>query len=191
VEDRTDPARAYETFRWLVFQGEHEREFECLSDPLRARFGMSSRHDWQDARVTVLAQDSRFVRAIVRSRVVGDAIPEDGRARLKIRVRVLFFRFTGHVWMRPIPVVRIYLEGQERPFYEYLPGLVLVPGKGSLGVRVPAGFREEVEAAARERGGRVDRFEARIEWFLDDFAMGDETPDRVKDSVEKSREETQ
>ena len=190
VEDRTDPVRAYETFRWRMSQGQHEAEFECLSDALRARFGMESRHDWKDARVTALAQGSRFVRAVLRSKVVGDASMDRGRARLAIRVRVFVFRFTGRVWMRPVPVLRVYFAGEPRPLYQHLPGLALRLGEDAIGVRIPPEVRGAAVCMAEEAGTRIGRLGARVEWFLDDCAMGDETPAKVKGDVEKSREET-
>jgi hypothetical protein len=182
--DRTTPEKAFESFRSAVEAGDHDQEFDFFSQGLRAKLGMRSRHDWQDARVTVLTQGHRVIRAILRSRLAGE--PEtlpDGRVRMPIRVRFLVFRFSGQVWLRRLPVLRIFYEGEERPaiYDPHLHELRLEVGEGSLGVAVPSDLVKEAE-----RGRAISRFEARKEWFLDDFAVGSQTPARVKQDVERS-----
>jgi len=185
-DNRTTPAMAYRTYRGAVARAEYDREIECLSDDLRARLGVRSRADYKDFRA-VLGQRHRAIRGIVRSRIDGE--PEtlpDGRVRLAVRIPILFLSLDGSVWMRPVPVLRLHFEGEERPVYDHLPGLELVSGPGGLGVRVPADLVEALEEQIRD--GRLARFVAQIEWFLDEFAFGDETPSSVRADAAREQE---
>ena len=190
VEDRTSPKRAYETFRGAVARGEHEREFACLSKPLRRRLGISSRLEWRDARVVALTQGSAPIRAISRSQVKGEArMLDDGRALLELKLRYLVFGLEGRVWLRPVPVLRIYMEGSDRPeIYADLPGLRLERGPDGITVRVPARVLADFQELFEVEKRRVRAFEARIEWFLDDYELGSETPDTQRRAIKAGRE---
>lgn len=185
VDDRSTPAKAYETFRGAVARAEHGREFACLSDRLRRKIGATSSVEWRDARVVVLTQHHPAVRGIIRSSIRGE--PEtlpDGRALLHVRVRYLVFGRDARVWLRPVPVLKIYAPGSDRPeVYVDLPELALVLTADAAGVRLPPELLADIEASIEE--GRIGRFEAAVEWFLDDFEVGDETPDSVRKERER------
>lgn len=188
VDDRRSPEQAYRTFRGALARAEHDREWECLSDGLRSRLGIHSSGEWKDAREIVLHQRHLLVRGIERSEVEGEteALP-DGRRLLSIGFP---FGYEARVWMRPVPVLRAWFEGEEVPrVYEHLDRLsvALDTERGELMIRVPPDIlpylREEIRP-----GRRFTRVEAAVEWFLDDFKAGDETPATVrKDLAEKEQ----
>jgi hypothetical protein len=186
VDDRTTPKGAYETFRGAIARGEHEREFESLSDRLRRKLGVGSRTEWQDARAVALTQGHVAIRAIRRSTVEGEPrVLEDGRVRLALRLRYFLFSMEGRVWLRPIPVLRIYAEGEEHPeIHRHLDGLDVVAGPDGLALRVPDDTVQDFEEALARERRRVTRFEARVEWFLDDYELGDETPAASRKEIE-------
>lgn len=186
VDDRTTAKGAYETFRGAIARGEHEREFECLSDRLRRRLGVTSRAEWRDARAIALTQGHIAVRAIRRSTVEGQPqVLEDGRVRLDLRLRYLLFSVEGRVWLRPIPVLRVYAEGDEHPeIHRHLGGLEVYAGPDGLTLRVPDEVVRDFEEALASDGRRVARFEAQVEWFLDDYELGGETPAASRKEIE-------
>lgn len=186
VDDRTTPKGAYETFRGAIARGEHEREFESLSDRLRRKLGVTSRAEWQDARAVALTQSHVAVRAIRRSTVESEPqVLEDGRVRLDLRLRYLLFSMEGRVWLRPIPVLRIYAEGEQHPeIYRHLEGLEVFAGPEGLSVRVPDDVVRDFEETLARDGRRIARFEARVEWFLDDYELGGETPAAGRKEIE-------
>jgi len=186
VDDRTTPKGAYETFRGAIARGEHEREFESLSDRLRRKLGVASRTEWQDARAVALTQGHVAISAIRRSTVEGEAqVLSDGRVRLTLRLRYFLFSMEGRVWLRPIPVLRIYAEGEEHPeIHRHLEGMEVVAGPDGLTLRVPADTVMDFEAALAQGGRRIARFEARVEWFLDDYELGQETPAANREEIE-------
>ncbi|MHC4970799.1 MAG: hypothetical protein ACYTG3_00545 [Planctomycetota bacterium] len=186
VDDRATPKGAYETFRGAMARGEHEREFESLSDRLRRKLGVTSRAEWQDARAVALTQSHIAVRAIRRSTVEGEPqVLEDGRVRLDLRLRYFLFSMEGRVWLRPIPVLRIYAEGEEHPeIHRHLGGLEVVAGPDGLALRVPDDVLLDFEEALAQSRRRITRFEARVEWFLDDYELGGETPAASRKEIE-------
>jgi hypothetical protein len=186
VDDRTSPKGAYETFRGAIARGEHEREFESLSDRLRLNLGVTSRTEWQDARAVALTQGHIAIRAIQRSSVEGEPqVLPDGRVRLDLRLRYSLLSMPGRVWLKPIPVLRIYAEGEEHPeIHRHLAGLEVVAGPDGLALRVPADVVRDFEEALALQHRRIARFEARVEWFLDDYELGDETPTANRKEIE-------
>jgi len=186
VDDRTTPKGAYETFRGAIARGEHEREFEVLSDRLRRKLGVTSRTEWQDARAVALTQSHVAISAIRRSTVEGEAEAlQDGRVRLTLRLRYFLFSMEGRVWLRPIPVLRIYAEGEEHPeIHRHLEGMEVLAGPDGLTLRVPDDTVMDFEAALEKEGRRIARFEARVEWFLDDYELGQETPAANREEIE-------
>lgn len=171
VDDQTTPERAYETFRGAIARDEYDRAYGTLSDPLRAKFGLKSRAEFTDA--WIIGGDVA-VKLVRRSKATGPAKPlKDGRVLLPIRARYLIFGKDIRLWLRPVPVVRVYLEGQDSAdFYQHLDRFELVENEGVLGVRLDPELLQELEEGVK--GGRVRRFEAGIEWFLDDFEVGKE-----------------
>jgi hypothetical protein len=186
VDDRTSPKGAYETFRGAIARGEHEREFESLSDRLRRSLGVSSRTEWQDARAVALTQGHIAIRAIQRSSVEGEPqVLPDGRVRLDLRLRYSLLSMQGRVWLKPVPVLRIYAEGEEHPeIHRHLDRLEVVGGPDGLALQVPADVVRDFEEALALQHRRIARFEARVEWFLDDYELGDETPTANRKEIE-------
>ncbi|MFI5402029.1 MAG: hypothetical protein ACHQ1G_03760 [Planctomycetota bacterium] len=169
VEDQSTPERSYETFRGAIARNEYDRAYGTLSDQLRAKFRLESRGQFTDAWIVGAGVE---VKAIRRSKAKGPAEPlKDGRALLRIRVRFLFFGEDVRIWFRPVPVVRVYVKGKETAdFYQHLDRLEIVEKDGVLGVKLDP----ELIAALEEGRGQMRRFEAGIEWFLDDFEVGKE-----------------
>lgn len=187
VEDRGSPEQAYRTFRGALARGEHAREWECLSDALRERLGIRRRAEWMDARAIVLHQRHPLVRALVRSEIRGEARPEpDGRALLELRFPL---GYAAQLWMRPVPVLRAYVEGRaEPPVYLDLDAIVLEAGPDRISVLVPPGDMADV-AHALPAGTRIRRFEAAVEWFLDDFATEEDNPESVRRDLDARQEQ--
>jgi hypothetical protein len=171
VDDQSTPERAYETFRGAMARDEYDRAYATLSDPLRRKYGVPRRPDFTDG---MIIGGGVAVKAIRRSEAEGPAerLP-DGRALLRVRLRYLVFGKDVRLWLRPVPVVRAYVEGKEAPvLYDQPERLEVVMGKGGvLGVRVDPDLLAALEKDVRE--GRVRRFEAGIDWFVDDFEVGD------------------
>lgn len=171
VDDQRTPERAYETFRGAIARDEYDRAYGTLSDQLRKKFGLRSRAEFTDA--WIIGGDM-LVKVIRRSKATGP--PEtlkDGRVRLPIRARYLIFGKDIRLWLRPVPVVRVYVEGKESAdFYQHLDRFELVEREGVLGVELDPELRQALEDGVK--GGRIRRFEAGIEWFLDDFEVGKE-----------------
>jgi len=186
VDDRTTPKGAYETFRGAIARAEHEREFACLSDRLRRKLGVASRTEWQDARAVALTDGHIAIRAIRRSSVEGEPqVLEDGRVRLDLRLRYSLFSMAGRIWLRPVPVLRIYFEGEEHPeIYRHLAGLDIIAGPDGLALQVPDDVALDFEEALGPRRRRITRFEARLEWFLDDYELGEDTPAANRKEIE-------
>ncbi len=179
VDDRSDPVSAYRTFRGALARGEIAREWDCLSDGLRDRLGFSSRAEWEEARQIVLGPRHLVVRGIRRSESRGDPLLlPDGRAQLDLRFP---YGVEGRLVLRRVPLLRIFADGQSEPFlYEFLPALRILPAKAGLTMPLPAEWREELLAQIG-KGLDVDRLEARAEWFLDDFAIGNDSPSTVRE----------
>ncbi len=171
IDDLTTPERTYETFRGAIARDEYDRAYRTLSDQLREKFGLRSRGEFTDAWVV---GGGMAVSAIRRSKAQGPVEPlKDGRAFLRIRVRYLIFGKDVRIWLRPVPVVRVYLVGKETAgFYQHLDRLEIVEKEGVLGVKLDRELQQALEEGVR--GGRIRRFEAGIEWFLDDFEVGKE-----------------
>jgi hypothetical protein len=114
------------------------------------------------------------VSAFRRAKAKGAAEPlPDGRVLLRVRVSWLFFDRDVRLFFTRIPVARAYVEGSEAAvFYEHLDRLDLAEEGGIYGVRLPPEARESLKEGVQ--GGKVRRFTAGIEWFLDDYDMGDE-----------------
>jgi hypothetical protein len=189
VDDRGTPEQAFRTFRGALARGEHDREWECLSDPLRGSLGIHSSAEWKDAREIVLDQRHLLVRGIGRSEVEGEAraLP-DGRTLLRIGFP---FGYEAQVWMRPVPVLRAFVEGDPVPkVYEHLDelSLALDPERRELLIRVPGAIVPYIAEEIRP-GRRFARVEAAIEWFIDDFEAGDETPASVRRDLEEKGQE--
>lgn len=171
VEDATAPDRAFLTFRGALAREEFDRAYGLLSDRLRRKIGVRSRADFADWGAV---GGKKAVSAIRRAKAKGAPEPlPDGRALLRVRVRWLLFSREIRLWLTPIPVARVYVEGSEAPaFYDQMDGFALDEEGGVVGVRLTPEMRERLKQAVQ--GGRVRRFEAGIEWFLDDYELGDE-----------------
>jgi len=171
TEDTSTPDRAFQTFRGALAREEFDRAYEVLSDRLRGQIGVQSRAEFMDWGAVA---GKKAVSAIRRAKACGPAerLP-DGRMLLKVRVSWLFFGRDVRLVFVAIPVVRAYVQGREEAAgYEHLERLDLVFGDGFVGVRVPP----EVEMYLKKGvgGGKVRKFVAEIEWFLDDYEMGHE-----------------
>ena len=186
VDDQRSPIGAYETFRGALARGEHEREYACLSDPLRGRLGLRSRHDWADARVIFLKQDHLVVKAIANSEPVGEPeIEPDGRARMRLRLKVFVFGKDATLWLRPVPLVRVWVEGDDHPILDrILPEFVLMRDvqSGKLGVHCPPDVAAALELGP---GEKPDRFEAGRFWFLDEWEIGGRSSKEAKKELEQ------
>jgi hypothetical protein len=171
TDDQSTPERTYETFRGAVARDEYDRAYATLSDQLRRKFGFRSRGDFTDAFVV---GGGMAVSAIRRSKATAPVEPlKDGRALLRIRVKALIFGWDVRLWLRPVPVVRVWAEGSDSPvFYQHMGQLDVVREGGILGVRLEPELIEELKEGVQR--GRIRRFQAGIEWFLDDFEVGKE-----------------
>ncbi|MHC4932124.1 MAG: hypothetical protein ACYTGV_08045 [Planctomycetota bacterium] len=110
VDDRSTPVSAFETFRGAVARAEYDREWACLSDPLRERLGLQNSLDWKDARAFVLHQGHLAVKGIRCSEVEGAPVTlEDGRVRIELSLPL---GYEARVWMRPILVLRAQAEAE-------------------------------------------------------------------------------
>jgi len=169
VDDQSTPDRAYETFRGAIARDEYDRAYATLSDPLRRKFGLTKRGDFTDAWVV---GGGMAVSAIRRSKATAPAEPlKDGRALLPIRVRYLIFGKDVRLWLRPVPVVRVWVEGSDSPvFYQHLGRLDVLREGDIFGVRLEPELIEELQEGVQR--GRIRQFRAGIEWFLDDFEVG-------------------
>jgi hypothetical protein len=92
------------------------------------------------------------------------------------------FGYEGRVWLAPVAVLRMDVEGG-RPLYFHLPDLDVVTAPDLVGLRVPPDVAEDAHDALS--GRRADTFVARIEWFLDGFAAGGDTPETVRKDMER------
>lgn len=169
IDDLTTPERTYETFRGAIARDEYDRAYGTLSDQLRAKFGLASRGEFTDAWVV---GGGMAVSAIRRSKARGPAEPlQDGRALLPIRAKYLIFGKDVRLYLRPVAVVRVWLEGKEPPeFYQHLDRLEVAAENGVLGVRLDPELLATLQEGVQR--GRIRRFEAGILWFLDDFEVG-------------------
>ena len=124
MDDRTTPTGAYETFRGAIARAEFNREWDCISDPMRKRLGLRSRGDWKDARAVVLDQRHILVKGICRSSVEGEPeVLADGRVRLELDFPL---GYEGAVWMRPVLMLRAFVAGETEPrIFVALPRLQL------------------------------------------------------------------
>ena len=189
TDDRTTPERSYETFRGALARDEWEREWDCLSDPLRRRLGLRDRGDWKDARVLVLTGRHALVRGVVASEVAGASSPRsDGRVSLDLEFPL---GYRGSVLMSRLVVLRIFIRGESRPrIYEQLERLDLKVEPDALRVALdPELVRDWREFGVLRPEDEIDRIEAGVEWFLDDFRAGEESPDTVREAVEASERE--
>jgi len=179
VDDRSDPVAAYRTFRGALARGEIAREWDCLSDGLRGRLGFASRAEWEEARQIVLGPRHIVVRGIRRSREEGSPrLLPDGRAQLDLRFP---YGIEGRLILRRVSLLRIFADGRKEPFlYEFLPATRILPAKAGITIPLPAEWRADLLAQIGP-GRDVDRIEARAEWFLDDFSIGDDSPSTVRD----------
>jgi len=175
--DQTAPDQAYRTFRGALARAEYDREWECISDGLRRRMGLASRADWKDMRV-VLGQGHVAIYGIAHSEIEGE--PEalsDGRVQFELDLPLAF---QGRVVMKPVVVVKVYEEGVTEPaVYYQLPVLDAVVAPTGVVIRLPDDLSQDV--------GRVGRVIAEVEWFLDDFALGDESPVTVRRATEEAK----
>jgi hypothetical protein len=171
AEDASTPERAFETFRGALAREEFDRAYGLLSDRLRRKLGVSSRAEFMDWGAV---GGREAVRAIRRAKAKGPAEPlPDGRALLRVRVSWLFFGRNLRLIFARIPVARAYVEGSDGAvFYEHLEALDLVQEGGLAGVRLPPGAQKSLKEGVS--GGRLRAFEARNEWFLDDYGLRDE-----------------
>ncbi len=161
-------------------RGEWEREYAAFSPGLRERLH-ASLAQWKDARAVALDKNHLLVRAVARSRVEGDPRPEGDRADLEIR---LPWGYRGRISLVRLVVLRCEVEGSTRPLVEdWLPALRLEAGSGTLGVIVPERQLAYVLKALERAKGRIRVFEARWEWFLEDFEAGGQTPGTVREEV--------
>lgn len=182
VDDKTGPEQAFRTFRSAVANGEFEREYACLSDGLRRALGLRSRANWADARVTVLTDDHRLIRGIAKAKIIGSRKDAGGRVMLRLD---LPFGYKGRVWMAPVAILRVWTEGRRNAAYYQLEGLQVVGGRDHVGVQLPPDVAAELQ---RELAGKkVTAFVARTEWFLDGFAAGDDTPEKIRKDLERRR----
>ncbi len=186
VEDRSDPVAAYRTFRGALARDEIAREWDCLSDGLRGRLGFASRAEWEEARRIVLGPRHAVIRGIRRSKERGEPhLLPDGRALLDLRFP---FGIEGKLVLRRVFLLRVFADGQSEPFlYDFLPRLQLLPGKAGLTIPLPAEWRDDVLSQIG-KGRAVDRIEARGEWFLDDFSVGDDSPSTVRDTYLQTKD---
>jgi hypothetical protein len=190
--DRSTPEGTFRTFRGAAARGEFEREWDCLSDPLRRSFGIESRADWKDARAIILTQDHLAIRALKRAKITGDPIDlPDGRIQLPVAVHAVFFRIDGTVTLRRSAVLRAWLPGESEPrLDERLDSVRLAVATQGLGLEVPSDLLEwllEGEDGLMP-GMEFDRFEAAQIWFLDEFSFGDQTSRSVQQDIEAERE---
>jgi hypothetical protein len=171
ADDASTPELTFETFRGALAREEFDRAYGLLSDRLRKKIGVESRAEFMDWGAV---GGRKAVSAFRRAKAKGAAEPlPDGRALLRVRVSWLFFGRDVTLFFTRIPVARAYVEGSEAAvFYEHLEGLDLVQEGGIAGVRLPPEFHASLKEGVG--GGRLRGFEARIEWFLDDYDMGDE-----------------
>ena len=182
VDDKTGPERAFETFRGAVARGEYDREWACLSRGLREALGLRSRAEWGDVRVTVLHRRHRFIRGLLRADVVGSQKEPGGRVMLRLDFP---FGYKGRVWMAPAAVLRIGTEGDRDAVLKDLDGLTVVVSPSAAGVAIPPGAATDIREALA--GKRVESFVARIEWVLDGFAAGDDTPEKIRKDLERAQ----
>jgi hypothetical protein len=179
VDDRSTPEQAWRSFQGAVARGEHEREWDLLSDPLRRKLGMGSLGEWKDARAVGLTQGHRAIRGIVRSDLGAARGLPDGRVELELRFP---FGYRGTVRMRRIAVLLAFRDGSLAPFlYEHLPALEVGATPRGLEVEVPA---ELLLALGEGDLDGIARIEAARIWFLDDFAIGDDDPETVRRGIE-------
>ncbi len=184
VDDRSRPDRAYETFRGALARDEFPREFECLDDSLARQFG-GNRAKWNDLRTSILTSSHIVVRGIKRSKV--KTVRKKGVDQAYVDLSFPF-GITGWVLMRRHTVVRIYVEGSDRPLiYEIVPrrnpGLDTL--NGTVSFEFPPGDVDLWAEVLQEEGKAVRKFEWDNEWFLEDFKIGGKTPK----STEKERKE--
>ena len=190
--DRSTPEGTFRTFRGAVARAEFEREWDCISDPLRAALGFESRVDWKDARTVVLTQDHLAIKALKRAKITGEAEPlPDGRIRLPVAVNAIVFSIKGTITLRRAVVLRAWLEGQEEPEIDYsLEDVTLVYAPDGVGVRVPADKLTILEEALPP-GTQFSRIEAAWIWFIDEFDFSGETQKTVHDEVEAHKDKEQ
>ncbi len=189
IDDRTTPESAYRTFRGALARDVWEREWDCLSDTLRRRLGLRDRGDWKDARVLVLTRRHTLIKGVVASEVDGAPAPlADGRVVLNVKFP---FGYRGDVYLSRLTVLRIFVVGDARPrIYEQLEKLDVEVGPGALRIALdPELVREWIEFGVLRPEDEIERIEAGVEWFLDDFRAGDESPDTVREAVEASEAE--
>ena len=169
TDDQSTPELAYETFRGAIARDEYGRAYGLLSDQVRRKYGLRSRGDFTDAWVV---GGGLAVKALRRSKAKGPAERlADGRALLPIRIKYLILGWDVRLWFRPVPVVRIWVEGRESPeFYEHMQHLEVVRQGEVLGVRLDPELLEELDEGVQR--GQIRRFDAGILWFLDDFEVG-------------------
>ncbi|MEM8883975.1 MAG: hypothetical protein AAGD14_07905 [Planctomycetota bacterium] len=194
--DRSTPKGTFRTFKGALARAEYEREWDCLSDGLRAQLGLTSRLDWKNARAVALTQSHIAVKGLKRAKITGpmETLP-DGRVRLPIGVDAIFVQLKGTITLRREVVLRAWLPGQEEPELDQrLPDLQLTLARDGLGVVMPRDlmellFPESGEMMTRlERGTELSRFEAAWIWFLDGFTIGEDDPSRIQAELEEQRE---
>lgn len=183
VDDRSTPRLGFETFRGAMARGEIEREYACFSREMRERRLVMSLAEYRDARTVAIRDGHLIVRGVRRSKVVGDPRPAAEVADLEIAFP---FGYRAHVRMRREAVLRVFVNGRERPVVERrLPRLLATPRPDGVEVAVPP----ETMAAVADLVGRpgVRRVEAALEWYLDDFEFGGKTPASVRAEAEAAR----
>ena len=188
VNDRTTPEQSYRTFRGAIARKEYDREWACLSDRLQERLGLRNRGEWIDARVVVLDDGHLLIKGIIRSDIEGE--PEtlaDGRVLLRLKFP---FGHRGRVFLSRANVLRIFVRGDPSPrIYEQLEALELRFTTDSLSLALdPRMVRNWFEFEALGPDDQIERVEAGVEWFLDDFATGDENPESVRATMDERRD---
>jgi len=188
-DQRTSPETAFLSFQAAVAQEDHDREFEYLSSEMRRRFGVKARTDWKDARATVLTQGHIAIKGILRAKIQDKPVRlKDGRVKLKVGASVaVVVKVGGTVWMRPQAILRVKVKGDSRErIYLDLGTLAIAPGPGMLAVMVPEDWQELL--GEELSGEEVTMVQAQVEWFVDDFAMGDgQTAEDAAKEVEQKR----
>ena len=185
--DRSTPEGAFRTFRGAIARGEHEREWACLSNRLRADLNMESRVDWKDARAVALTQDHRVIKGLSRAKISGPAeVLPDGRVRLPFSVRALFVGISGTLTLRREVVLRAWIEGESEPVLNWRPrDLRLTFAADGMGVALS---EEDLSLLTDPEGDlqsgmKLERFEASKIWFLDGFTIGDDDAQKVQSEL--------
>ena len=186
VDDRSRPDLAYETFRGALARDEWPREYDCLDDRLKEDLGVPNRPKWSEMRTVVLKSSHIVVRGIKSSKVKGFKMESPDRARVDL---CFPFGIKGWVWMRRRTVLRMYVEGSDRPFiYEIVArgDPRLDPAKGIVSFGFAPADVDFWAEVLQEEGKAVRKFEWGDEWFLERYRIGGETPESARKKKEEA-----